>query len=117
MDLQLTGHDLDITNGDLALVSGADAIRQDVEMRLRTWLAETSFDRAAGVPYLQVIFRRGVTPESVRFIIERQILAVAGITEVVSLETSLNVATRAITITGSARSNADVIDFETGTTP
>ena len=44
MDLLLTDYDMDLTNGDLSFVNGADAIGQDVTMRLRTWLGETVYD-------------------------------------------------------------------------
>ena len=66
MDLLLTDYDMDLTNGDLSFVNGADAIGQDVTMRLRTWLGETVYDVSAGVPYLQVIFaERNPTAENV----------------------------------------------------
>ena len=48
MDLKLTDYDLDLTNGDLSFVDRLEAVRQDIEMALRTWLEETPYDRNAG---------------------------------------------------------------------
>ena len=100
MDLKLTNDDLDITNGELSFVTGIDAVRQDLEMRLKTWLEETPYDRAAGVPYLQVIFARGVQVQAVRFILETIILDTDGVTEVLELETQIDTLTREFTVTG-----------------
>jgi hypothetical protein len=53
-----------------------------------------------GLPYLQIIFKRGVKPEAVRFIIETFILARDGVADVLELDTQLNSATRELTVTG-----------------
>jgi len=112
MDLMLTDYDLDITDGELSFVRGAEAIAQDVRMRLRTWLGETPYDQAAGVPYLQVIFERGVSQEAIRFVIENRILDTPGVEQVTSLEVQVNPQTREATIVGRALLVGDVeIDF------
>ena len=56
MDLLLTDYDMDLTDGELSFVNGREAIGQDVQMRLRTWLGETVYDTTAGVPWIQAIF-------------------------------------------------------------
>ena len=112
MDLLLTDYDLDITDGELTFVRGAEAITQDIRMRLRTWLGETPYDRSAGVPYLQVIFERGVEIDAVRFIIENQILNTPGVEQVTSLDVALEPRTRVATITGRVLLVGDIeIDF------
>ena len=78
-DLLLTDSDLDLTDGDLSWVIGLDAVIQDCTMTLRTWLEETPYDLGAGVPYLQVIFQRGVSLFAVRFIVEQILLARDGV--------------------------------------
>jgi len=114
MDLLLTDYDLDITNGDLSWVTGNEATAQDVTMSLRTWLAESVYDRSAGVPYRQVIFQRGITSEAVQFIIEQQILAVPNISAVLELSSELDSATREYSCTGKALAEDEEIDFATG---
>jgi len=112
MDLLLTDYDLDITDGDLTFVRGAEAITQDIQMRLRTWLGETPYDQAAGVPYLQVIFQRGVELDAIQFILENRILDTPGVEQVTNLDLDLDARTRVLTVTGRALLVGDVeIDF------
>lgn len=103
MDLKLTDYDLDITNGALSWVTGAAAVRQAVEMALRTFLGECVYDRNAGVPYLQILFKRGTSVAAVRFIFEQQILAVEHVAEVLELDPVIDPVTRVCTITGRVR--------------
>lgn len=111
------GHDLAFEGGDFALVDGAEAARQDVEVALRTFLGESKYDTQIGVPYLQVIFQRGTTLDAARFIIEQAILARPGIAEVLSLDVRRNNETREATITGRARlETGEEIAIETGVT-
>lgn len=111
MDLKLTDYDLDITDGDLSFVTGIEAKRQHIEMRLRTWLAETPYDRAAGVPYLQVIFRRGTTLQAVEFILTQIVADTPGVLEVLDLTPTLDRATRVLSVTGRARVAEGEVDF------
>lgn len=117
MDLRLDANgDLDITDGDLSFVTGLEAIAQDITMKLRTWLGESVYDRAAGVPYLQVIFTRGISIHSVRAILEEQIRRVEGVLDVLELEVSLDHATRVLTATGRVRADEGVISLSFGVT-
>ena len=113
MDLLLTDYDMDLTNGDLSFVNGADAIGQDVTMRLRTWLGETVYDVSAGVPYLQVIFaERNPNLNSIRLILERAILETPGMLTI-DLDLNLNSQDRTLTVSGSGTSIDGEIDFTT----
>jgi hypothetical protein len=113
MDLLLTDYDMDLTNGDLSFVNGAEAIGQAVTMRLRTWLGETVYDVSAGVPYLQVIFaERNPNLNSIQFILERTILNTPGVLTV-ALDLQLNREDRTLTVSGSATSIDGEIDFST----
>ena len=55
--------DLDLQDNDLVLVSGVEEFRQRLTSRLRFFKGEWIFDRDMGVPWLQDIFRKGVTRE------------------------------------------------------
>lgn len=114
MDLRKTNGDVDLTDGDLWLVTEAEAIRQDIEMELETWLQECVYDRSAGVPYLQIIFRRGTTAQTVRFIVERKILNVSGVTEILELTSALDTDTRVFTASGRVLTDYGEVDFDTG---
>ena len=51
MDLQLTASSLAMTNGDLVLVDGIDAIAQDLTTRLRFFLGEWFLDQGMGIDF------------------------------------------------------------------
>ena len=99
-DLTLSNYDLQIVDGDLPWIDGLDAVAQDATMTLRTFLEETPYDRSAGVPYLQVIFQKGVSLFAVRFIVVEVLLAVDLIDAVLELDLALDSATRSLAITG-----------------
>ncbi len=106
--------DLDTTNSELSFVEGIEAIRQDIEMSLRTWLGETPYDEGAGVPYIQIIFKRGTTADAVRFIIEQKILSRDGVTDVLDLNLALDSLNRTATISGRALTDVGLLAFNTG---
>jgi hypothetical protein len=111
MDLKLTDYDMDLTNGELSFVTGRDAIAQDVQMSLRTWLGETVYDTTAGVPWLQVIFK-GKNPnlDSVKFILEQNILRRPGVTGV-ELTLDFDRDARVLNVSGTLESIEGEIDF------
>jgi hypothetical protein len=116
MDLKLTSGDIDLTNGELSWVTGADAIRQDIEMHLAAWLNETVYDRSAGMPYIQVIFKRGINENVVRFIVTDQLMARPGVTDVLELLTTFDRESRELTITGTVRiDTGESVRFDAGT--
>jgi hypothetical protein len=94
------GHDIAIVDGDFVRAVGADAVRQDIEMTLRTFLGENVYDKNVGVPYIEVIFQRGVSLTAVRFILEQAILARRGVGQVLALDVSLNATTRVASVSG-----------------
>ncbi len=99
-DLKLTNFDDDFVNNDLSFVTGIEAVRQDIEMTLRTFLEETPYGRDVGVPWLQIIFQVGTPTSSIEFIILRTILGVDGVTEVNDLDTAVDRVARKLTIEG-----------------
>lgn len=112
MDLLATSTgDLEIVDGELAWVTGQDAIAQDIGFRLRTFLRESRYNRNAGAPWTQVIFRPGTTDQSRRFILEQQVMGAPGVTGC-SLETPvIDPETRACTVTGKAVTIRGEVDF------
>lgn len=100
MDLKITNGDLDLSQNDFAFVTGAEAIRQDIELTFRTFLAESVYDRSVGVPYLQVIFRTGTSKEAISFICEQVLLSIDGVTDVLELDTFVDREVREFTATG-----------------
>jgi len=113
VDLLLTDYDMDITDGELTFVTGPEAIAQHITMRLRTWLGETVYDEAAGVPYTQVIFReKNPNLTSIQLILERVVLETPGVLTV-QLDLDLDAQTRVLSVRGSATSIDGEVDFST----
>ena len=110
MDLRLNDHDVSLVNGVLSFVVGREAVAQSVTMAWRTWLGECVYDRAAGVPYLQVIFQSGVSQDAVRFILQQIARRRRGVTGIL-LDLDLNRTTRELRTTGTLRTTDGPINF------
>ena len=112
MDLRLVDYDMQILNGDVSFVLGAEAIAQDITMRLRTFLGESVYDRSAGVPYLTIIFRRGADIATIENVLKEIVLATPGILTIIELTiASIDYQNRVLTVTGKASSINGEIDF------
>jgi hypothetical protein len=98
--------DIAIEAGDFVLVEGIDDTAQDIDMTLRTWLGECIYNRAAGMPYEQVIFAEGSTDDAIRFVIANRLAGIAGVAEVLSVEVEADRAARALQVAGRVRHNS-----------
>lgn len=111
MDLRIdsTG-DLAIVNGELAYVDNAEAIAQHITMRLRTFLAESPYDRSAGVPYVTVVLQPN-TPQFARESILRDVvLGTPGVTGC-AMSVTLDAATQTLRASGTATGVNGPIEF------
>ena len=101
MDLKLTTAtgDLDITNGDVTLLSGEDATAQYLVTRLRTFLGEWFLDSRIGIPYFESILIKNADIRVIQSIIRRAIETTDGIDSVVNMDFDFDGATRQLDIT------------------
>lgn len=104
-------YDLELTNGDLVLTEKSDAIRQHVRQRLWTFFAEWFLDTSVGVPYYQVILVKNPSLANVEGVLQQEILATPGITELLAFELDYDSATRELSVEFQARALDEVIDF------
>ena len=79
MDFQLSGNTLKITNGDLVICDGLDAIIQDVSTRLQFFLGEWFLNTKAGIPYFQKILGKHKPDGYVASLFRRVVLETPGI--------------------------------------
>lgn len=86
--------DLYLDGTDIAMVTGRDAIAQEIAVRLRWWRREWFLDGRKGVPYVEQLFAKGVSPATIAAVLKREIVAVPGVVAVRSLEVSIDGATR-----------------------
>jgi len=92
--------DLDITEGKLTIVRGADAVRQRWLVYLHTFLGEWFLDQNIGVPYTQVVFAKQISRQTLKQVFTTASLEVPGILQVASVVVDeLNVATRFAEVT------------------
>lgn len=108
-DIKLSGGDLEIVNGEVDWVTGIQAIRQNIETRVRSWFGENAYDQTLGTPWAQVFFGRDSTDAERKLAIEATIRTVRGVDAVAisSIETSNGICT----IVGYADSDGRDIDF------
>lgn len=74
--------DLEVRGTEFVLVQGAEALAQEVEVRLRWWRGEHFLDVRRGTPWLEQILRKGVDIAAVHAVLEEQILATQGVVAV-----------------------------------
>ncbi len=105
--------DLDMTNLAPSLVEGHEAIAQHLEMRYRSFLGENVYNRSSGCPWLQAILGQPAFIKAVEFILidygERTPGIVPGS---ILLSLQYTDSTRALVVTGTARSDVDLIEFD-----
>jgi hypothetical protein len=84
------------------LVTGSDAVAQHCAQRLRTVRGEWVFDRRVGTPYIEQIFGKRDMAD-VEGVFRQVILTTPGVESIQSFTSSLDTATRALSINVSIR--------------
>lgn len=90
--------DLVISAGRLVFLTGLDAIRQDLEARLRFIRGSWFLDLDRGVDYLATVYTKPVLLGAFRSELRAAALATPGVVEVRKLELTLDPVTRTLTV-------------------
>lgn len=90
--------DLILTSGDLVMTSGADAIRQHLSQRLKSFAGEWFLDLDSGLPYYRDILVKNPNAPAVSGLLQEEIVKTPGVLELLSFNLDLNKATRGLTI-------------------
>lgn len=99
-DLRLTEDgDLALAGGDLVLVSGQDAIVQDLRMALRFFAGEWFANQDAGVPYFEQVLVKNPNVTQLRGVFRAAVLGRPGVKELLSLELDVDPALRTLGVT------------------
>lgn len=106
------GSDLLITNGDLILSQGSDAVRQHIMQRLRMFAGEWFLNLSEGVPYYQNILIKNPNPDVVDGLLKNVILSTPGVDELLNFEIDYDASLRKLTVDFSVRVLDTIIDFE-----
>ncbi len=91
--------ELDLSGGEIQMVDGTDAIRQDVECRLRFFQGEWFLAPGFGVPYFQAVLVKNPDVALVRSTLARAILATPGVKSLLSLDLRYEPADRSLEVT------------------
>ena len=104
MDLLLDENtwDLDMSDTDLRLVTGRDAIRQHLIQRLKTFLAEWFLDQRIGVPYFQQVMVKSPDPVVLDSVFKAEIINTPGIVELLAFDFSIDARTRELLLSFTA---------------
>jgi len=113
-DLRLTDTgDLYIgDDGDLEIITGLDAIRQDLTLRLQTFRGEWFLDERVGIPYFQDILVKSPDINVIRSIFREAILTTDGVVAIDDLTLDYEGATRKLSISFSAQTTSGTLTFE-----
>lgn len=99
--------DLEFDGQDFALVSGTEAIRQQLQIALSLWAGEYPFDVTLGVDWSSILNVKGVDEQQIASEVQKVALSVQGVTAIDSIAVSVDKETRAATITVSAIGNGE----------
>jgi hypothetical protein len=109
----LVTRELVIVNGDLVMVSGADAIRQDVTLALGTFVGEWFLDETVGVLDFETVFAKSPDKEAITARFKSKIAARRGVKEVTAIAVAFDGTTRKLTVTWSALTDVGLLDGST----
>lgn len=104
--------DIDITGGKATIIDGEEAFRQNVLTNLHLYLEEWFGDTSIGVPWLQDIFEKGISPDQVNSIIKAAILDVPGADKLNSYIFDFDEGRREYTITFNVAFREQNLEFE-----
>lgn len=101
-----------ITNGDLVLTLGADAVKQHITQRLKMFVGEWFLNLSEGVPYFQNILIKNPNPDIVDGLLKDTILSTPCVDELLSFNLDYSASLRTLTVDFSVRVLDTIIDFE-----
>jgi len=96
--LDVSTNDLAIDGLNLTVVQGADAVRQQLFLKLCLWTGEWFLDTEFGTPYIDTILGKQVTLSGAIAAIKKSILEVTDVDKITSFEYSFDRQTRKLTV-------------------
>lgn len=93
-----TNGDLDLTGSTMNLISGAEALRQRVEIKLKLWTGDWFLDTEFGTPYLGRILGKQLTLSGAIAAIRQSVLEVNEVTGIVNLTYQYNAQQRILSV-------------------
>jgi hypothetical protein len=98
-DLKLTnGHDIEVANGDISLITEGSEVAQKTKIELLTIEAEWFLDYLIGLPWFDEILRLNTSYDEKISILRNAINIVDGIREVISIGIEFNPDTNSMAV-------------------
>lgn len=94
--------DVDLSRDDLYFVTGADAVAQHLQIRLRVFKGEWFFDTRVGIPYYSQIFVKNPNLAAIQTVFRRAITSTPGVDSLERIDSQFDASTREYTLTFSA---------------
>jgi hypothetical protein len=96
----------------LAIVSGSELVTQRLQVALQLFKGEWFLDADAGIPWYQEILEKGVDVTVVDSILRKQILATEGVNRILTYSSSIDAATRIVSVAFTVDTVYGPVDFE-----
>jgi len=99
-DIRLTSSgDIDFTTDEMVLISGVEAVAQDISVRLQLFKGEWFRDTRIGIPYYEKILGEKPRIGVIKSIFQQAILAVPGMISISDLQLEYTGSERKLTVT------------------
>lgn len=82
--------DLELSAGNLQIISGSDSIAQDLKVRMQFFQGECFLDLTAGIPYFQDVLIKNPDANVLQSVFRRALLDTPGVSEVLALDLTLD---------------------------
>ena len=113
MDIKLTpSWDIAIEDDTIVLVDGLEAIAQDVQCRLQTFLGEWFLDKRIGVPYFEKILGQKPRLSVIKAIFRQAILLTPGVLGINDLSVAYDGTSRRMDVTFRANTTEGTFTFD-----
>lgn len=90
--------DLDVTNGDVSLVTGTEATAQQIAVRLRFFYKEWFLDERQGIPYFRDILIKNPDLDLLRDTFRRTVESTPGVDRVTTMTVGIEKASRRLNL-------------------
>lgn len=100
-------HDLELLEGQLVFADGRDAIAQKCKERLMFFKGEWYQDQNEGFPYWTHVLIKNPSLSTIRSLVTKTLESIRGVQRVISVDASLDKATRSLSIEFSVMSDSN----------
>lgn len=107
----LTG-DLQIIGLDLAIVQGADRVRQNIQVKLKLWQNEWFLDTEFGTPYIEQILGKRISLNGAIAALKTAILEVSEVDAISAFKYNFSRQTRLLTVNFTAHTPFGLIEVK-----